>query len=181
MKTHFALLRGINVGGNKKLPMAELRAFVGSLGFTDVRTLLQSGNLFFRSDGQRDDPALESFLETEASKHLGLNTTFLLRTPTEWAEVINRNPFPKAAVDHPSRLLIMFFREPPTVDALSSLRPLLISSESIHPGGRHLYASFPEGIGDSKAAIALMSPRFSKHATGRNWNTVFKLGAMTTL
>ena len=56
MKTHLVLLRGINVGGNKKLPMAELRAFVESLGFLrDAQTLLQSGNLVFRSDGQRDD------------------------------------------------------------------------------------------------------------------------------
>ena len=180
MNTHLALLRGVNVGGNQKLPMAQLRSFVESLGFTGVRTLLQSGNVAFRSDGHRTDRALESFLEIEAAKRLGLNTTFILRTPPEWAEVISRNPFPKAAASHPSRLLVMFFREPPSLDALDSLSRVLISSERIHPDGCHLYASLPAGIGDSKAATALMNPRFSKHATGRNWNTVLKLGALAT-
>ena len=178
MKTHLALLRGINVGGNRKLPMADLRAFVEELGFQEARTLLQSGNLVFRSDGQRDDPTLETFLEAEAATRLGLNTAFILRTPAEWAEVITRNPFPEAAANDPGRLLVMFFREPPTPDAIQALRAVATLSERIHPDGCQLYASFPAGIGDSKAATVLMSPRFSKHATGRNWNTVLKLGSM---
>ena len=181
VKTHIALLRGVNVGGNNKLPMADLRAFMGSLGFTEVRTLLQSGNLVFHSDGQRDDRTLETFLEAEAAKRLGLNTTFLLRTADEWEQVIARNPFPAEAATHPGRLLVMVFREPPSNEALDSLRTVLVSSERIYPDGDRLYASFPEGIGNSKAASALMSPRFSKHATGRNWNTVVKLGALAGL
>ena len=72
----------------------------------------------------------------------------------------------------------MFFREPPTAEALRSLRATMIVSERIHLDGRHLYADLPEGIGDSKMANALMGVRFSKEATGRNWNTVLKLAAL---
>ena len=122
VKTHIALLRGINVGGNKKLPMADLRAFIENIGFKDARTLLQSGNLVFRSDGKRDDAALETFLDDQALKHLGLSTKFLVRTASEWAEVIARNPFPEAAQANPGRLLVMFFRAPPTTEAVQSLR-----------------------------------------------------------
>lgn len=178
MKTHIALLRGVNVGGNKKVAMADLRAFVGALGFQEPRTLLQSGNLVFRSDGQRDNGALETFLDEQAAEHLGLRTKFLVRTVSEWAEVIARNPFPEAARTHPGRLLVVFFREPPTFEAVQTLRGAMIASERIHPDGKQLYASLPDGIGDSKMAAVLVSPRFSKEATGRNWNTVFKLGAL---
>lgn len=178
MPIHLALLRGVNVGGNKKLPMADLCAFVEELGFNDARTLLQSGNLVFRSDGGRTDAALESFLEAEAAKRLGLSTVFLLRTAQEWAEIIACNPFPEEAAKDPSHLVVMFLRVPPPTDALEKLRAVAVGAERIHPDGRHLYAIFPHGIGDSKLSAALMGPRFSPHATGRNWNTVRKMAAM---
>ncbi len=178
MKTHLALLRGINVGGNKKVAMADLRAFVEAIGFDEPRTLLQSGNLVFRSDDKRDDTALETFLDEQAAKRLGLSTKFLVRTATEWSEIIARNPFPEAAQTHPGRLLIMFFREPPTSEALQTLRAAMTASERLHPDGRQLYASLPDGIGDSKMATVLMGSRFSQAATGRNWNTVLKLGVL---
>ncbi len=181
MKTHLALLRGINVGGNKKVVMAELRAFVEAIGFTAARTLLQSGNLVFRSDGKRDDAALETFLDVQAAKRLGLSTKFLLRSEAEWSEVIARNPFPEAARDLPGRLMVVFFREPPTREALQVVRTTMIASERIHPDGRQLYANFPNGIGDSKMAGVLMGARFNQTATGRNWNTVLKLGALGSL
>ncbi len=178
MKTHIALLRGINVGGNKKVAMADLRAFVEANGFRDARTLLQSGNLVFRSDGQRDNSALETLLDEQAAKHLGLSAKFLVRTVAEWSEVIARNPFPEAAQAYPGRLLVMFFREPLTPEAVQTLRAAMIPSEHIHPDGRQLYAALPEGIGDSKMAAVLLGTRFNKAATGRNWNTVLKLAAM---
>ena len=178
MKTHITLLRGINVGGNKKVAMADLRAFVEAIGFREARTLLQSGNLVFRSDGQRDDAALENFLDEQAAKHLGLSTKFLVRTAAEWSHVIVRNPFPEAAQTCPGRLLVMFFRESPTPEAVQTLRAVMIPSERIHPEGKHLYLACPDGVGDSKMANVLMSPRFSKTATGRNWNTILKLAAL---
>ncbi len=178
MKTHIALLRGINVGGNKKVSMADLRAFLEEIGLTEPRTLLQSGNLVFKSNGDRDDAALESFLEAEAAKRLGLSTVFLVRTAAEWAEVIARNPFPDAAATAPGRLLVMFFRVPPTASTLKSLHDAMISSERIRADGRQLYAALPDGIGNSVMANAMMSARFSKHASGRNWNMVTKLAAL---
>ncbi len=177
MKTHIALLRGVNVGGNKKLAMTDLRAFMEAIGFREARTLLQSGNLVFRSDGQRD-AALETFLDEQAVQRLGLSTKFLVRTAAEWSEVIARNPFPEAAQTLPSRLVVMFFREPPIPEAVQTLRAAMIPSERIYPDGRQLYLACPDGVGDSKMANILMSPRFSKAATGRNWNTVLELGAL---
>ena len=178
MKTHLALLRGVNVGGNKMVAMADLRAFVESLGFREARTLLQSGNLVFRSDGQRDDRALAAYLEEQAARRLGLATWFLVRSVAEWSEIIARNPFPEAAESMPGRLLVMFFRESPTPEALEGLRAAATASERIHSDGKQLYLTFPDGSGNSKMGNILLGARFSKHGTSRNWNTVLKLGAL---
>ncbi len=181
MKTHIALLRGVNVGGNKKVAMADLRAFVEALGFKDARTLLNSGNLVFRSDGKRDDLALAAFLEEQAARRLGLKTWFLVRSAEEWAEVIARNPFAEEAQTLPSRFLVMFFRETPGAEMMQALRALKVDSERLHLDGRRLYAVCPEGFLDSKLGSALLGARFAKLATGRNWNTVLMLGALAGL
>ena len=181
MKTHIALLRGVNVGGNRKVAMADLRKFVEAIGFKEARTLLQSGNLVFRSDGKRDDLALAALLEEQAAKRLGLCTWFLVRSMDEWSEVVARNPFPQEAQTMPSRFLVMFFRETPGAEAVESMRAFAVGGERIHPDGRQLYAVFPDGIADSKLANVLIGARFAKLATGRNWNTVLKLGALAGL
>ena len=178
MTRYLVLLRGVNVGGNRKVAMADLRKFVEAIGFKEARTLLQSGNLVFRSDGKRDELALAALLEEQAAKRLGLCTWFLVRSVDEWSEVIARNPFPEEAKSIPSRFLVMFFREAPTVEAVESVRAFAVGGERIHPDGRQLYALFPDGAGNSKMANVLMGSRFSKHCTGRNWNTVLKLGAL---
>ena len=178
MKTHIALLRGVNVGGNQKVAMADLRAFVEALGFKEARTLLNSGNLVFRSDGKRDDLALAALLEEQAAKRLGLSTWFLVRSLDEWAEIVARNPFVEEAKTLPSRFFVMFFREAPGTDAVESLRAAAVDSERLHLDGKQLYAVFPDGFVDSRMGSVLLGARFRKHATGRNWNTVLKLGAL---
>lgn len=181
MKTHLVLLRGVNVGGNRKLPMADLRAFVEGLGFQEVSTLLQSGNLVFESNGQRDDATLATFLETEAHRQLGLHTTFLVRTVAEWRGIIARNPYPEAAVTAPNHLLVRFSRTPPAAGAAEAWAKLAVGDERFQVDDRHLYAVLPHGVGDSKLATMLMNPRFGPDATCRNWNTVTKLGTLAGL
>src|ERR1700691_6060260 len=99
---HIALLRGVNVGGHRAVAMSDLRDLITDLGFSDARTLLQSGNLVFRGDG-RTSAALEQLLETEAAKRLGLQADFLVRSADEWKDVVARNPFPKEAERDPRR------------------------------------------------------------------------------
>src|SRR4051812_45464873 len=91
-QAYVALLRGINVGGHATVAMADLRALVTDLGYAEPRTLLQSGNLIFRSDA-RPTAELERNLEAAAAERLGLRTDFLVRTPDEWQDVVAGNPF----------------------------------------------------------------------------------------
>src|SRR3989442_922267 len=94
MRTYLALLRGINVGGHKQVGMADLRDLLAQLGLVDVRSLLQSGNLVFRSES-RSPAQLERLLESEAKKRLELQTHFMVRTAEEWRTGVLRNPLRK--------------------------------------------------------------------------------------
>jgi uncharacterized protein (DUF1697 family) len=102
MAIHIALLRGVNVGGHKPVSMSDLRDLLTKLGFPGARSLLQSGNLVFRSD-TRTDADLERLLETEAEKRLDLHTDFLLRTVRELKAVVAHNPFRDEAENDPCR------------------------------------------------------------------------------
>ncbi len=176
MSANIALLRGVNVGGNNKLPMAALKAFCGEIGLKDARTLLQSGNLVFAADG-RSTAELEALLEREAAERLGLKTLFHVRRPEEWNGLIAANPFVAMAKDNPSRMLLMVMKHQPDRDVVAALQAEIPGPEQIAIGERALYVTFPDGQGDSKAS-SLIDRRLKGSGTGRNWNTVLKLAEM---
>jgi len=173
--SYVALLRAVNVAG-KSLAMSALRDYAGALGLEDPRTLLQSGNLIFRSTGKK--PAeLERLLEREAEKRLGMTTDFLVRSERELAAVIANNPFPAAAQRDPAHLLVMLLKEKPAADAVSALRNAIVGRESIAAEARQIYIVYPDGIGRSKFTTNLIEKRLATRGTGRNWNTLVKLAA----
>ena len=172
MPTHIVLLRGVNVGGNRKLAMSDLRTWAEGLGFAGVRTLLQSGNLLLDYEGE--SAALEQRLESAAAAALGLSTDFIVRTPEEMEAVIARNPFPEAAEADPSRLLVTFLKQPPAAKAVAAvLAEASRQPEQVRADGREVYVVYPSGAGDSKLKLNFRVP-----GTARNWNTVRKLAAM---
>jgi uncharacterized protein (DUF1697 family) len=177
MTTYVALLRGINVGGNKMVSMAELRVALEKMGLSDVRTLLQSGNVVFRS-GARAGATLEQSLERELEKRLKCQADFHIRTATEWQNVVARNPFPEEAGADPSRLLVMFFKAPLDKVKVKALQAAIPGRERVHADGRHLYAVFPDGQGTSKLP-PMIDRMLGARGTGRNWNTVLKLSALS--
>ncbi|WNO53853.1 DUF1697 domain-containing protein [Stakelama saccharophila] len=170
-----ALLRGVNVGGNRKLPMADLRSFAEGLGLADARTLLASGNLVFSTD-EREAGALETRLEAEARSALGLDTDFLLRNAADLDAVIAANPFPEAAQARPNHLLVLFHRDPVPPEPMQTLRH--DGPERLAAVGRELFIDYPEGIGRSTLTPAMAKAKFPRCATARNWNTVLKLRAL---
>ncbi len=177
MTTHIALLRGINVGGHKQVAMSDLRGFLAELGFDDVRSLLQSGNLVFRGNA-RTGAGLERLLEVQAEKRLDLRTTFLVRTAKEWKVVIAHNPFRDAAESDPGHLVVMFLKDAPHVNALKALQDAIKGPEIIRAEGRQLYIVYPAGIARSRLTINLIEDKFGTCGTGRNWNTVLKLAVL---
>ena len=177
MSVHIALVRGINVGGHANVPMAGLRAFFAELGFRDVHTLLQSGNAVF-SGASKSAAELETRLQKEAAKRLGLRTEFFVRSAGEWADVVARNPFPNEAQRDPARLVVMVVKSAPPASAVEALQAAVRGPEIVRAGGRHLYITYPDGQGRSKLTGALIEKKLATTGTARNWNTVLKLDAL---
>lgn len=176
MTTHVALLRGINVGGRKMVPMADLRSLVTRLGFGDVRSLLQTGNLVFESQGRR--PAqLERLLQDAFDRELGLETEVFVRTTAEWRQLVASNPFPAQATSDPARLVLMCLKDAPTPAALKSLRAAIVGREQLRADRRAVYLVYPDGMGTSKLSSALIERMLQTRGTARNWNTVLKVAA----
>jgi uncharacterized protein (DUF1697 family) len=177
MTTHIALLRAVNVGGKTKIAMADLRDLLTQLGFADPRTLLQSGNAVFRSD-KLTGADLERLLEVETEKRLGLKTDFFVRTPEEWKEVVANNPFPGEAKSDPSHLVVMFLNKAPAAKDVEALQAAIKGREVVRAAGRQAYIVYPDGIGESKLTLTVIEKKLGSRGTGRNWNTVLKLGAL---
>ena len=174
MKTYIALLRGINVGGNKKVSMAELRQVLEDLGFEDVQTILQSGNVVFKTP-PRDQGKLEEHLQSATRERLGVSIDYIVRDAKQLTAVIAVNPFPGMAKDDPSHLVVMFMKQAIDLNAIDPLQSKITGREVIKGSGTELYITYPDGIGTSKLTGQVIEKHFSVRGTARNWNTVLKL------
>jgi uncharacterized protein (DUF1697 family) len=170
-----AMLRGINLG-KRQLAKGELIAAAESLGYTQVRTLLASGNLVFEA-GDAPREAIERGLHEAVERLYGLNSEVFARNLADLEEVIAANPFPEAAQARPSWLIVTFHHEPFPPALLEAVASGHDGPERLAAIGRELFADYPEGVGNSKLEPITRKLKFP-HGTGRNWNTVTKLAAM---
>jgi uncharacterized protein (DUF1697 family) len=177
MTTYIALLRAVNVGGHLAVGMADLCALLTASGFFHVRSLLQSGNLVFRSSA-RPSAQLEHLLEAEAEKRLALRTIFFVRAAKQWAEVVARNPFPDYAERDPGRLVLVALKDAPDAGTVRALQAAIVGRETLRVDGQHAYVTYPDGQGRSRLTLNLIEKTLGTRGTARNWNTVLKLGAM---
>lgn len=174
MTTFVALLRAINLAGHKPIAMAVLRDFVSRLGCSEVRTLLQTGNIVFRAE-TRSPNDLETLLENRANAQLGLDTDFFVRTASDWKILVERNPFPDEAKRNPSRLVVMFLKDAPNSKSLAALRATIRGPEIVGVEGKQAYVVYPAGIGRSRLTTAAIEAKLGTRSTGRNWNTILKV------
>jgi uncharacterized protein (DUF1697 family) len=167
---HVALLRGINVGRAKRIAMADLRELFEALGLTDVRTLLNSGNVVFRAGAR---PVSDAAIERALEKRLGVSSRVTVLTAAELASVVRENPLLQVA-RHPSRLLVTFLRDRGDRKRLAPLAQRLWVGESFAIGTRVAYLWCPGGSIDSPLNQTV-NRLLGDAATTRNWATVTKL------
>lgn len=169
MPAYVSFLRGINVGGRNMVPMAKLTALHEALGFENVRTHLQSGNVVFTT--RKTEPAK---LAKKIAAELG-EIVVVVRSTSELREAVAQNPFPDAAKSDPSGLVVIFLTEVPTAAAKKSLLDIDVGPERKAFAGRELYVHYGAGMGRSKLTNTLIEKKLGVRGTARNWNTVTRM------
>jgi len=177
--TYAALLRGINVGGSRKVPMADLRTLMEGLGHDGVRSYLQSGQAVFTAD-HGDEESLAAELTAAIEKRFGFPVDVIVRDHAYLKAVVDNCPFPAAELEG-KQLHVTYFSAPVDADRFAEIDRTAHLPEEFRLGDRALYLYAPNGLGRSKLAEYLSRPRLNKGviATSRNWNTAVKLVEMT--
>jgi len=173
---HVALLRGINLGAKRRMAMGDLRRLLEGLGYTDVRTHLQSGNAVFRTP-TRSAGAVGAAIERAIRTELGMDVDVVVRTAAQLAHVLAQDPFDGRATDH-SRYLAVFCAKPVPPAMVADLDPARQAPEEVAVVGSEAYLWLPDGVQDSRLARSMTDERLGGTWTMRNWKTVRKLAEM---
>lgn len=177
MTTYVSLFRGINVGGRQMVRMADLKALHEALGFRNIVTYIQSGNVVFTSD-DTDAARISSQIEDAFAQKFGFRSSVVVRTAEQLDEIIKNNSFRDQPEKEPKWVLVLFLVAHPASTALEDLRQAYSGPEEFHIIGQEMYIYYAESIGRSKLTNTLLEKKLQTSGTGRNWNTVLKLREM---
>jgi len=172
MAVHVAMLRGINLGGRRRVPMAELRTLLTDAGYDDVRTYVQSGNIVLANPAKPAE--VERDLRALIADRFGFDVPVVVRSRTQLKRVIERDPIDHAA-DDPKRYQVTFLADKLPADVVTRLQERMIESERFVVSDREIYTWHPEGVARSKLASAITDKGLGITATARNWTTVTTL------
>lgn len=170
MTTYVALLRGVNVGGSNKVPMADLRAMFETNGMVDAQTLIQSGNVVFAASGT--EAALVARIEAAIAETFSLSITVMVRSKAHLARALANDPFADAP---PNLAHVAFLSAKPAAKAVAALDPDRSPPDAFRVRGREVYLHYPNGSGRSKLSGDYLERVLGVRATVRNRNTIGKL------
>jgi uncharacterized protein (DUF1697 family) len=176
--TFIALLRGINVGGHRPVPMTELRALADQLGYGSVQSYIQSGNLLFTASGKADAHA--QALEQAIAKRFGFPVDVVVRSSRQWQGYLEENPFPAASAVEPKAVMLALCRKKPKGDAASLLQERATGKERVELQGDALWIHYGNGFARTKLTPVLLDRLAGSPVTMRNWRTVQQLHALAT-
>jgi uncharacterized protein (DUF1697 family) len=172
-----ALLRGINVGGHRIIPMAKLRSLCADNGWDDVQTYVQSGNLVFAATATAS--VLEAELEQLLEHCFGFSVPVIVRSAADWSSYVQCNPFVEASENEPNLVMLALSKAPPNPDAVEGLLERAAAGERVARVGDALWIHFGGGVARSKLSPGLLDRLVGSPVTTRNWRTVLKLGELT--
>jgi uncharacterized protein (DUF1697 family) len=179
MPVYISMLRGINLLGHKRVEMARLRVMFEGMGFEQVRTYINSGNVVFKT-GKHAPAALSKKIEERMVAEFGFGALVITRTAAELGRAIEGNPFVKESRSDPSRVFVGFLGQAPTPDAIEKLQARAAKTERVHCCGREIYAYYVDGMGKARLLTHGVVERvLAVDVTMRNWNTVSKLHEMS--
>ncbi|HNS43117.1 MAG TPA: DUF1697 domain-containing protein [Taishania sp.] len=174
MNTYIAILRGINVSGQKIIKMDALRQLFENSGFSNVRTYIQSGNVLFSSE-QTNTSELEQLIATQIEKEFGFQVPVLILTHLELQQIVENNPFLNDETKNPAFLHITFLASTPVEDAIDQLTIKKAEQEAFLLTQNALYLYCPNGYGNTKLTNNFIESKLKVQATTRNWKTTLEL------
>ena len=177
MVPYIGFLRGINVGGNAIIKMADLAKVFESLKFKNVRTFIASGNVLFETP-EADAKALEAKIEKALKKAFGIEIAVMLRTRTEIQSILKRDPFGKKTADSNWKLYVVFMKDKPDAAAVRALSALNGEMETYEAAGREVFCAVHKNHPKPTFSGNFIEKHLKTRATARNWNTVVKVAAL---
>jgi uncharacterized protein (DUF1697 family) len=175
MAAYISMLRGINVGGHKKIDMKGLKSLYEDIGFKDVLTYIQSGNIIFRTELQTPDQILAENIEKTIFKKYRFEVPVIIRSLEEINRSIKVNPFIKKSSFLVEKLHITFLGKEPLASDWEIIKGLDRSPDEFTRVGKEIYLYCPNGYGITKLSNSFFEAKLKVKATTRNWNTVNKL------
>ena len=176
MPVYIAMLRGINVSGQKLVKMEKLRTMCASLGFSGVKTYIQSGNVVFTA-AKSPTTALSKRISERIFSDFGFEVPVMIRSTDELGMILKNNPLHQTGPDE-TGLHVVFLSAAAPENAEEMLRPLAAKSEKFAVAGQEIYLYCPAGYGETKLSNAAIEKKLSVQATTRNWKTANVLHAM---
>jgi uncharacterized protein (DUF1697 family) len=171
------MLRGINVGGNKRIKMDDLRKSFEGLGFEQVKTYIQSGNVVFKA-GKASSVALGKKIEAMIVRDFGFSASVIVRTAAELSETIAANPFlVQRGIDH-EKLHVVFLSDSATAAALKKLAEFTVAPDQSQCVGKEIFLYLPNGFSASSLWKVPWEKALAVVTTTRNWKTVNSLHAL---
>jgi uncharacterized protein (DUF1697 family) len=181
MKTYISILRGINVSGQKKIIMSDLKTLFESLKFNTVTTYIQSGNVIFKSDQNVTDTVIANQIEEAIYKKYKFTVPVIIRSGEEIRKVISLNPFLKEKNINLEKLHVTFLSEVPNEINLEKLKGIDYSPDRFTIIGKEIFLYIPEGYGNTKLSNNFFENKLKVTATTRNWKTVNKLFELASI
>ena len=177
MPIYIAMLRGINIGPHKRMKMERLRASCEALGFEQVKTYIQSGNLVLRTGKLRPE-ALSKKLEERIVHDFGFSSDIIIRSKKELQQIVTGNPLLRERGVDQGKLHVVFAREAPSPAAIRKLESLTLEPDKVHHAGKDIYFYFPNGVSGSSLWKHPLDRVLEVPGTMRNWKTVTTLCEM---
>ncbi len=177
MQKYVAFLRGINVGGNKKVPMAELKKILEKIGLKNVKTLLASGNVVFEADSNKIDE-LQTSISSAIEKAFKFRVPVLLRSFSELQRLVALDPFKKITVTPQTRLYVTFLTEKVKDKTSSNFFPPNNSFTILSKTKSEVFSVLDLSITGTPEAMGALEKEFGKEVTTRNWNTILKIAKL---
>ncbi len=173
---YIALLRGINVGGKRKVLMADLKALFSKLGFSNTISYIQSGNVVFESNKEESNTELETRIEIAIQAHFKLDVPVMVRKASEWEQIISDNPFLNDKSIGIERLHLTLLDGIPKQAQINDLEQIEFDSEQFEVIGQHVFLCYKDKFSSkSKMTNTLFEKKLRCKSTSRNWKTVMKL------